>query len=1246
MAMGPIGRKPKAGTGRSKRRRAAPIGACPNKKGQAGQNQEVAEVVEPPIAILQEANEPQVATTAQSATTILFPPTATLNGAVVNCASTVCQEHAAVEESHPAIQRNDASSLPPPSSGASHNSLSSGAPTTTPLSRSRPSTTVASGSATSCDASFSPTTSSIDISGKASTAGITVGVPVVQDSKVSFQVEMSVDTFQSLVQGNHQQHADVLRSRIQNAFRNVTVNPETIEDKVNLDPTAFDMTTQGTRRSAVALRKAHSRARLLVVNVVKSIGSLKQQAYALHLAMMHPDMQQIAKAAGFYKTLRVKSILAKWRQLKDIVKVAATTQKIRSRKSGDQQAFIDTILTAVSPDEEHGALPLRESSKVLGLAVTTLHRQFKKTKSKRKAIKSGAADDRWIFKTKRKGHTKITSQLRNAIVTWVTQNENVIHSPIARDTLLVKLPGANSKRRVGKLLLEIPVRELHNQLVSPQSEGGLPSARDAEGEILVSDSTLRNIMKSDIPHLRRSSERYKQMCGCFVCINVTAMHKTFLSWRRRQERILKADTNNPQRHISYCASVKNADGTMKHPRPRDAIKDIMCPEHEELGFPHWKCVLRRCKNCPSLDLHEVETDASANAALIRFQVYQSFTKCSKHGVLKLNAKTCAVCEQDDESRKKKGKIRTRKHLTSLTRPIGEFVNEFYKPALEAYAFHLPHVRILSKNGCGDDRRAAFLRILGALLCGRDYAERLLSSMNGEVQHDHFGNDRDLSMEGSSVEMYKGDLLEAHEEGQISADEVATHLEFHSHFSDDSAQDASSTHANMDKLLRILKERVQSPIRKGTIIFDNTDGCAKQYRCWNAIYLLSLLASIHSVVVDRAIKAPGHGKDIVDGLNATDKRYLRELMLNVKAPEDDREKRMNATTMSEADLESFAEECARLCSMIDRESGVKGQSKHAKREAAAKMKCRTYHVTTKDDAIFSSICMGAAKNKSLDGKNNGLRARYNIRTDPDLGLGRAALRRVPCACQSCIDQMQLPWEIGTSPENQARFRPNQTCKLYPIFEGLNDWVIVNLVKTNKTDDDQIEAAHDIILDTIAEETRDEISIGNIGAFNTDDPEADGYYLVRWTSEPYELEQDEELTDYDPPMKLPAGELVCEGQYLNKVDRAKRWYTQSDGSTIIRLQQVLHSNVTLEEESIGTNPLPNISRQAKAEARRLGARRLTEKDHDMIMYEASKRHIIDHDEEMLLDEEESLDEESSGEEEGSISEEESDDENNKE
>ena len=39
------------------------------------------------------------------------------------------------------------------------------------------------------------------------------------------------------------------------------------------------------------------------------------------------------------------------------------------------------------------------------------------------------------------------------------------------------------------------------------------------------------------------------------------------------------------------------------------------------------------------------------------------------------------------------------------------------------------------------------------------------------------------------------------------------------------------------------------------------------------YFLSIISTNFNIIVDRMIGAPGHGKDVVDGINACNKRFL-------------------------------------------------------------------------------------------------------------------------------------------------------------------------------------------------------------------------------------------------------------------------------------------------------------------------------------------------------------------------------------
>ena len=47
--------------------------------------------------------------------------------------------------------------------------------------------------------------------------------------------------------------------------------------------------------------------------------------------------------------------------------------------------------------------------------------------------------------------------------------------------------------------------------------------------------------------------------------------------------------------------------------------------------------------------------------------------------------------------------------------------------------------------------------------------------------------------------------------------------------------------------------------------------------------MSVMSQTYSIIIDHGISAPGYGKELVDGLNAVDKRYIYQLMSKVKLP---------------------------------------------------------------------------------------------------------------------------------------------------------------------------------------------------------------------------------------------------------------------------------------------------------------------------------------------------------------------------
>ena len=77
------------------------------------------------------------------------------------------------------------------------------------------------------------------------------------------------------------------------------------------------------------------------------------------------------------------------------------------------------------------------------------------------------------------------------------------------------------------------------------------------------------------------------------------------------------------------------------------------------------------------------------------------------------------------------------------------------------------------------------------------------------------------------------------------------------FSDDSKQDASTTTAYSNRVIELFKN--QKKMSTLITIWENTDGCAEQYRCAIALYLMSVLSQRHSIIFDWVINSPGHEK---------------------------------------------------------------------------------------------------------------------------------------------------------------------------------------------------------------------------------------------------------------------------------------------------------------------------------------------------------------------------------------------------
>ena len=83
------------------------------------------------------------------------------------------------------------------------------------------------------------------------------------------------------------------------------------------------------------------------------------------------------------------------------------------------------------------------------------------------------------------------------------------------------MDGNPEKQLMPELLLQVSVQELHNISAIPPEEGVMNEARDEENNIIISDSTSKNIIPNEIKNM---TSIYKVICRCGCCISYKSMH--------------------------------------------------------------------------------------------------------------------------------------------------------------------------------------------------------------------------------------------------------------------------------------------------------------------------------------------------------------------------------------------------------------------------------------------------------------------------------------------------------------------------------------------------------------------------------------------------------------------------------------------------------------------------------------------------------------------------------------------------
>ena len=157
----------------------------------------------------------------------------------------------------------------------------------------------------------------------------------------------------------------------------------------------------------------------------------------------------------------------------------------------------------------------------MNILLTTFIRNEKKVKTKHLKFKLVTDGVLWSSICPRQKWSKISPLLLEQLHEQVTHHPYVHCYPLYKDMLWWKKYDG-TKEQIAKLLINISIRELHNYMMRSQKDGGLPGVRDPVGNLIISDTTLKDNLTFNMKPIQ---ERHKQVCGCETCIIMEAYQR-------------------------------------------------------------------------------------------------------------------------------------------------------------------------------------------------------------------------------------------------------------------------------------------------------------------------------------------------------------------------------------------------------------------------------------------------------------------------------------------------------------------------------------------------------------------------------------------------------------------------------------------------------------------------------------------------------------------------------------------------
>ena len=144
---------------------------------------------------------------------------------------------------------------------------------------------------------------------------------------------------------------------------------------------------------------------------------------------------------------------------------------------------------------------------------------------------------------------------------------------------------------------------------------------------------------------------------------------------------------------------------------------------------------------------------------------------------------------------------------------------------------------------------------------------------------------------------------------------------------------------------------------------------------------------------------------------------------------------------------------------------------------------------------------------------GIPSMYNFRCDPDLDIGKADCRQIPCAYLAWLEILNIPWEKESADKEKPRYGVNERYLYWKNFKGYNNWKVVDLITTNVDTEDE-EKEYETIVHGIEARIIKRILIGTFSAMRTSDEATQWYFLLKWITEPYTVQENTVMKVVEP------------------------------------------------------------------------------------------------------------------------------------